>query len=91
MAILLLLCDGFGNWMEVINPRFSLLVKGVFHVRVDGDFELQVVLHWGAWRICGRVLVTTKWQPGDSMRIEDNLLVPFWIFLLEFPAFLWNR
>ncbi|KAF3787635.1 hypothetical protein EJ110_NYTH22737 [Nymphaea thermarum] len=79
------------QWKDVRNPRFSVLGKGLYLIRVDSEVELQVVLRRNSWRIGAKTFVASRWRPGMEMKVDHTARVPIWIQIPNLASELWNQ
>ncbi|KAF3779428.1 putative ribonuclease H protein [Nymphaea thermarum] len=79
------------QWKEVRNPRFFVLGKGLYLIRVDSHAELQVVLRRNSWRIGAKTFVASRWCPGMEMKVDHSTRIPIWIQIPNLASELWNQ
>ncbi|KAF3793963.1 hypothetical protein EJ110_NYTH08546 [Nymphaea thermarum] len=79
------------QWRNVKNSRFSIVGNGRFLIRVDTEAELTEVTQRRAWRVGGRTLIASRWQPGQELKINAVETVMLWVQLPQLPIHLWNE
>ncbi|KAF3788572.1 hypothetical protein EJ110_NYTH19011 [Nymphaea thermarum] len=79
------------QWKEVCNPRFSVLGKGLYLIRVDSKAELQTILRRNCWRIGTKTFVASRWHPGMEMKVNHTARIHIWIQIPNLATELWNQ
>ncbi|KAF3777801.1 Transposon TX1 uncharacterized protein [Nymphaea thermarum] len=79
------------QWGKVKNPCFSIVGNGRFLIRVDTEAKLAEVIQRRAWRVGGRTLIASRWQPGLELKINAVEMVMLWVQLPQLPIHLWNE
>ncbi|KAF3775811.1 hypothetical protein EJ110_NYTH49602 [Nymphaea thermarum] len=76
---------------EVHNPRFSVLGKGLYLIRVDSEAELLTILRRNYWRIGAKTFVASRWRPGMEMKVDHTTRIPIWIQIPNLASELWDQ
>ncbi|KAF3778881.1 hypothetical protein EJ110_NYTH42698 [Nymphaea thermarum] len=79
------------QWKEVCNPRFSVLGKGLYLIRVDSEAELQTILRRNCWRIGTKTFIASRWHPAMEMKVDHTARIPIWIQISNLAMELWNQ
>lgn len=74
-------------WAPLGNVEMTIVEENFFLFRFDHRPDINRVLREGPWRFNDHPIAVMEARPGEVVKREDLIMVPYWIQIYNIPPF----